>query len=172
MESNKNDNNIGLLTNKSKNNFLLFNSWYSNLYSFLISYLVYYVLSDYTSNIVYYESTDCISLLSHCKFLAVIFYYYAYAMILFLIFSFIQWNFVKLKLIIQSTFSMIVFVYLILITIDLFKGESCGDLRTIAIIWCLYEWFSACCLCCIALTIFGTVGFSLLLMSNASNTVS
>ena len=155
MESNYYNNRY--ITDEKTNKSLLIspNKWYVNFSSLVISILLYYLFKTYTSNIYYYESTDCECLLKNFKSISMLYYYYAFITGLFFITGLLGVNLSGLKMCIQFSVTIITTVCLIVITSDLFKAEPCGKLFYLALIWVIYGWIEivflfglSCCVIC------------------------
>lgn len=158
MEPSPNENRTTLLTGGSKSPLAASNTWYSNLASLLISYLLYYLFSTFTTDIFYYESTECIILLKHSQSIANLYYYYAFITGFCFLTCLIGCDMSGLKTLLQTMVTLIIAVYLIIVTGDLLKGEPCGELRTLAIIWTVYEWITITCICCACCCLICAVG--------------
>jgi hypothetical protein len=164
MEDYSNQERNALLTNQRKSPFSASNTWYSNLASAIFSLLLYYLFSTFTSNIYYFQSSECIFLRRHCESLANLYYYYSFIAAFFFLTCLVKIDLSGLKFLLQFIVTIIVAVYLVLITNDLFKGEPCGDLYNLCLVWAIYIWVEITCLICMGcclLCALGTAGLAL-----------
>jgi hypothetical protein len=117
-----------------------------------VVYLIFYwIFSTFTSSSYYYESPLCVDLLRHSQTVSTLYYYMALLFIAFLIIQCIyDTDLVQsAKGIIQLTAIIMFFIYCVLITIDLTKGEPCGDLYTLDLVWVILNWVGCGCICCV-----------------------
>jgi len=164
MDDYNNQNRHTFLINQRKSPFSGTNNWYSNLASLVFSLLLYYLFSTFTSNIFYYQSSECIVLRKHCESLSNLYYYYSFFAGFFFITCLIRIDLSGLKFLIQFMVTIIIAVYLVLVTNDLFRGEPCGDLYNLSLVWAIYIWIEITCLfcmCCCLVCALGTAGLAL-----------
>ncbi len=169
MEAATNENQNALLTGRKKSTLEASNTWYLNLISFAINYLLYSLFSQYTSDIFYYESLDCVILLKHSQSLANLYYYYAIIGGVCFFTCLFGCDFSGLKTLLQAMVNLIIFVYLFIVTGDLIKGESCGDLRTLVMIWAVYEWVCISCICLACCCMICALGVGVMATSQSNN---
>lgn len=114
----------------------------TNISSAVVYFLFYWVISTFTSSEYYYGSKACVYLLSDSRSLATIYYYLGVISVIFLIVQgFSDATFFSLlKGFIFSVAWIVLFVYCVMLTIDLFRGEPCGNLYLLILAWVILNW--------------------------------
>ena len=139
---------------------------YSGLdYAFTsITALIFYLLfSEFTSDSSYYNGISCKDLLSTSEKLESFYYYLFIIYLIMLAINILSSlhraieQFAEIARLIVLIFSLLIgLIYLFKITIDINFGETCGQLRLLALVVAIIGWISItlfCCIACVTLTI-------------------
>lgn len=123
----------------------------TNFLTGVIYLILYWIFSTFTSHIYYYQSPYCRNLLDHAQTVSDLYYYLS---IVSFIFLFVQcfsnsMTVITLKSLMYSAAMLIFFIYSVILTIDLFKGEPCGQLNTLVLAWVILNWVGYGCVFCI-----------------------
>jgi hypothetical protein len=132
----------------------------NNFCSFLIGYLVviiwYVLFHSFTTNESHFNNDKvCVFLLQTTKGLTNFYYTFLIAMTIMFVYSFCEGknnfldSFIGFCFLLFCLYALLnIVVYLISMTSSLNKGERCGDLRTLSMVWIIVNYVMVVGLCC------------------------